>query len=134
MTDGTKVNLDEKLQKILDAVSGLTVLELAELVKAMEEKFGVSATAPAVAVATAPAASSGEEAEEKSSFNVVLENAGDNKISVIKVVKELTGLGLTEAKAFVESAPKNVKEGVSREEAEQMVAKLKEAGAVASMK
>lgn len=124
--------LNANQQKVLDMVSEMTVLELADLVKAMEEKFGVSAAAPAVAVAAAPAA--GEAAEEKSTFDVVLEDAGSNKIAVIKVVKDLLGLGLTEAKDFVEKAPQKVKEGVAKAEADEIVAKLAEAGAKASVK
>ncbi len=125
--------LSKTQQQVLDLVSEMSVLELADLVKAMEEKFGVSAAAPAVAVAAAPAAAAAP-AEEKSIFDVVLENAGSNKIGVIKVVKDLTGLGLTEAKEFVEAAPKTVKEGVAKAEADEMAAKLKEAGATVTLK
>ena len=121
--------LNKKQQEVLDLVSEMSVLELADLVKAMEEKFGVSAAAPAAPVA-APAAPT----EEKSIFDVVLENAGSNKIGVIKVVKDLTGLGLTEAKDFVEAAPKTLKEGVAKAEADEIAAKLKEAGATVSVK
>ena len=110
----------------------MTVLELSELVKAMEEKFGVSAAAP-VAVAAAPAAGAAA-AEEKSEFDVVLASAGDKKINVIKVVREITGLGLKEAKALVDGAPKAVKEGVSKEDAEALKAKLEEAGATVELK
>ena len=110
----------------------MTVLELSELVKAMEEKFGVSAAAP-VAVAAAPAAG-GAAAEEKTEFDVVLASAGDKKINVIKVVREITGLGLKEAKALVDGAPKAVKEGVSKEDAEAAKAKLEEAGATVELK
>ena len=124
--------LNKKQQEVLDLVSEMSVLELADLVKAMEEKFGVSAAAPAVAVA-APAAAAAP-AEEKSTFDVVLENAGSNKIGGIKVVKDLIGLGLTEAKDFVEGAPKAVKEGVSKAEADDIAAKLKEAGATVTVK
>lgn len=123
--------LNKKQQEVLDLVSAMSVLELADLVKAMEEKFGVSAAAPAAAAAAPVAAAP---VEEKSIFDVVLENAGSNKIGVIKVVKDLTGLGLTEAKDFVESAPKTVKEGVAKAEAEEIAAKLKEAGATVSVK
>ena len=123
--------LNKKQQEVLDLVSEMSVLELADLVKAMEEKFGVSAAAPAAAAAAPVAAAP---VEEKSIFDVVLENAGSNKIGVIKVVKDLTGLGLTEAKDFVESAPKTVKEGVAKAEAEEIAAKLKEAGATVSVK
>jgi large subunit ribosomal protein L7/L12 len=121
--------------EILEAISKMTVLELSELVKAIEEKFGVSA---AVAVAAAPAAGGGAAAapaEEKTEFTVVLNSApADKKISVIKVVRELTGLGLKEAKDLVEGAPKNVKEGVAKAQAEEMKKKLIEAGAVAELK
>lgn len=131
MADEMKLNANQ--QKVLDMVSEMTVLELADLVKAMEEKFGVSAAAPAVAVAAAPAAGAAP-AEEKSNFDVVLENAGANKIAVIKVVKDILGLGLTEAKEFVEKAPQTVKSNVPKAEADDMIAKLKEAGATASAK
>lgn len=118
-------------EEIMQAIEEMTVLELSELVKAMEEKFGVSAAAP-VAVAAAPAA--GAAAEEKSEFDVVLASAGDKKINVIKVVREITGLGLKEAKALVDGAPKAVKEGVSKEDAEALKAKLEEAGATVELK
>ena len=117
-------------EEILQAIEGMTVLELSELVKDMEEKFGVSAAAP-VAVAAAPAAAGGE---EKSDFDVVLASAGDKKINVIKVVRELTGLGLKEAKAMVDGAPATVKEGVAKAAAEEMKAKLEEAGASVELK
>jgi large subunit ribosomal protein L7/L12 len=123
--------LNKKQQEVLDLVSAMSVLELADLVKAMEEKFGVSAAAPAAAAAAPVAAAP---VEEKTIFDVVLENAGSNKIGVIKVIKDLTGLGLTEAKDFVESAPKTVKEGVAKAEADEIVAKLKEAGATVTVK
>ncbi|MDO4581576.1 MAG: 50S ribosomal protein L7/L12 [Bacillota bacterium] len=123
-----------KVQEVLDIVKGLTVLELAELVKAFEEEFGVSAAAPvAVAAAAAPAAAA-EAAEEKTDFDVVLASFGANKVAVIKVVREITGLGLKEAKDLVEAAPKAVKEGVNKDEAEALKAKLEEAGASAELK
>ncbi|ADU52381.1 LSU ribosomal protein L12P [Thermaerobacter marianensis DSM 12885] len=120
-----------KVQEVLDIVKGMTVLELAELVKKFEEEFGVSAAAPvAVAAPGAPAAAAAPAAEEeKTEFNVILKDVGANKIQVIKVVRELTGLGLKEAKDLVDNAPKPLKEGVSKEEAEQIKAKLAEAGA-----
>jgi large subunit ribosomal protein L7/L12 len=119
------------LAKIVDELSGLTVLEAAELSKMLEEKWGVSAAAPvAVAAAGAPAAA----AEEKTAFDVVLAAAGAQKINVIKVVRELTGLGLKEAKDLVEGAPKPVKTGVAKEEAETMKKKLTEAGATVEVK
>ncbi len=120
------------LAKLVDDLSGLTVLEAAELSKMLEEKWGVSAAAPvAVAAAGAPAAAA---AEEKTAFDVVLASAGAQKINVIKVVRELTGLGLKEAKDLVEGAPKPVKTGVAKEEAETMKKKLTEAGATVEVK
>jgi len=133
MADEKKeVKLNEKQQKILDLVKELTVIELAELVKAMEEEFGVSATAP-VAVAAAAGGAAAPAEEEKSTFTVVLKEVGSNKIAVIKAVKDLLGIGLTDAKNFVESAPKPVKEDVSKEEAEEIKKKLEEAGAVVEL-
>lgn len=119
--------------EILDAISGMTVLELSELIKEMEEKFGVSAAAAAVAVA-APAAAGAAAAEEQTEFNVMLLEAGANKVSVIKAVRELTGLGLKEAKDLVDGAPKAVKEAVSKADAEAAKKKLEEAGAKAELK
>lgn len=119
-------------EEIMQAIEEMTVLELSELVKAMEEKFGVSAAAP-VAVAAAPAAGAAA-AEEKTEFDVILASAGDKKINVIKVVREVTGLGLKEAKALVDSAPAPVKEGASKEDAEALKAKLEEAGATVELK
>lgn len=118
-------------EEILEAIKGMTVLELADLVKAMEDEFGVSAAAP-VAVAAAPAA--GAAAEEKSEFDVILKDAGEKKIGVIKVVREVTGLGLKDAKALVDGAPKAVKEGVAKADAEALKAKLEEAGATVELK
>jgi len=120
------------VETILESIEKLTLLEAAELVKAMEEKFGVSAAAP-VAVAAAPAAA-GEAAAEKSDFTVVLKDTGANKIQVIKVVRDATGLGLKEAKELVDGAPKTVKEGVSKDEAEDLKAKFAEVGAVVELK
>ncbi|ACL18476.1 LSU ribosomal protein L12P [Desulfitobacterium sp. LBE] len=122
-----------KTAEILEAVKGLTVLELAELVKAFEEEFGVSAAAP-VAVAAAPGAAAAPVAEEQTEFDVVLMNAGAGKINVIKVVREITGLGLKEAKELVDGAPKPVKEKVSKDDAEAIKAKLVEAGATVEVK
>jgi len=121
--------------EILDAIAGMTVLELSELIKEMEEKFGVSAAAAAVAVA-APAAGGGAAAaaEEQTEFTVVLAEAGANKVSVIKAVRELTGLGLKEAKDLVDGAPKPVKEGVAKADAEAAKKKLEEAGAKVEVK
>lgn len=124
----------EKVLKMIEDVKALTVLELADLVKALEEEFGVSAAAP-VAVAAAPAAGAAAPAEEeKSEFDVVLTEAGASKMNVIKLVKDLTGLGLKEAKELVDNAPKAVKEGISKADAEAMKAKLEEAGAKVELK
>ena len=120
--------------QILEAIENMTVLELSELVKAMEDKFGVTAAAP-MAFAAAPAAGAAAEAEEEQTeFDVIITSPGDKKIQVIKVVRELTGLGLKEAKDLVDSAPKAVKEGVSKEEAEEIKGKLEEAGAGVEVK
>ncbi|QEY34666.1 50S ribosomal protein L7/L12 [Caproiciproducens galactitolivorans] len=124
--------MSDKVVKLIEDVKSLTVLELSELVKALEEEFGVSAAAPvAVAAAAAPAAAA---AEEKTEFDVILKAAGANKIQVIKVVREITGLGLKEAKEVVDGAPKPVKEGVSKDDAEAIKAKLTEAGAEVEVK
>ena len=123
----------EKIEKVMEEVKALTVLELSELVKALEEEFGVTAAAP-VAAAGAVAGGAAAGAAEQTEFTVVLKEAGARKMNVIKVVKELTGLGLKEAKELVDGAPKNVKEGVSKEEADSMKAKLEEAGAVVELK
>jgi len=122
-------------EEILEAIKNMTVLELAELVKALEEEFGVSAAAP-VAVAATPAAGApaAAPAEEKTEFDVILQEVGSDKIKVIKVVREVTGLGLKEAKDLVESAPKPVKEGVSKDEANQIKAKFEEVGAKVEIK
>jgi large subunit ribosomal protein L7/L12 len=123
-----------KVAEILEAVKGMTVLELSELVKAFEEEFGVSAAAP-MAVAAAPGAAAAAPAEEeKTEFDVILTAIGDKKVNVIKVVREITALGLKEAKDLVDSAPKPVKEKVSKDEAEAIKAKLTEAGATAEVK
>jgi large subunit ribosomal protein L7/L12 len=127
-----KLTVDE----IFEAIKNLTVLEVSELVKKLEEEFGVSAAAP-VAVAAVPAAGAAPEAaaaEEKTSFDVILQSAGSNKIQVIKVVRQLTNLGLKEAKDLVDNAPKPVKEGVSKEEAEEAKKLLEEAGATVEIK
>lgn len=125
--------MSEKVTKLIEDVKALTVLELSELVKALEEEFGVSAAAP-VAVAAAPAADSAAAAEEKTEFDVILKAAGGNKVAVIKAVKEITGLGLKEAKEIVDGAPKAIKEGASKEDAESIKAKLTEAGAEVEVK
>ena len=121
----------EKITAMIEEVKTLTVLELAELVHALEEEFGVSAAAAAVA---APAAGAAAEVEEKTEFDVILKSAGASKLGVIKVVRALTGLGLKEAKELVDGAPKNLKEGVSKDEAEKIAAELKEAGAEVEVK
>lgn len=121
-------------QEILESIANMTVLELSELIKEMEEKFGVSAAATAVAVAAAPTASGGEAAAEQTEFSVILTGAGDNKVNVIKVVRAATGLGLKEAKDLVDGAPKPVKEGVSKEDAEALKKQLIEAGASCEIK
>lgn len=121
----------EKIENILAEIEKLTVLELADLVKAIEDKFGVSAAA--AAVVAAPAAGGAAAAEEKTSFNVVLKDAGANKIAVIKVVREATGLGLKEAKDLVDGAPKTVKENASKEEAEALQKSLTDAGATVEL-
>ena len=121
----------EKIEKLVEEIEKLSVIELADLVKAIEEKFGVSAAAAVVAAGAG--AGAGAAAEEKTEFNVVLKDAGASKIAVIKAVREATGLGLKEAKDLVDSAPKTVKEGVSKEDAEKLVATLTEAGATVVM-
>ena len=120
----------EKIEKIIEEIDSLTVVELNDLVKAIEEKYGVSAVA---AAAPAAGAAAGAAAEEKTSFDVVLAEAGDQKIKVIKVVRDATGLGLKEAKELVDGAPKTVKEGASKEEAEELKAKFIEVGAVVEL-
>ena len=122
----------EKVTALVEEVKGLTVLELSELVHTLEEVFGVSAAAAAVAAPAAGGAA--EAAEEKTEFDVILKNAGASKLNVIKVVRAVTGLGLKDAKDLVDNCPKTLKEAVSKEDAEKIVAELKEAGAVAEMK
>lgn len=124
-----------KVQEVLEIVKGMTVLELSELIKSFEEEFGVSAAAP-MAVAAAPAGPAAEEApqEEQTEFDVILTSAGEKKIQVVKVVREITGLGLKESKALVDEAPKPVKEKISKEEAESIKEKLVEAGASVEIK
>ena len=122
--------MSEKIEKLLEEIDSLTVIELSELVKGIEEKYGVSAVAAAAPAAGGAAAGA---AEEKSAFNVVLKEAGANKIAVIKVVRDATGLGLKEAKELVDGAPKTVKENVAKEEAEELKTKFTEAGAVVEL-
>ena len=121
----------EKVMNLVEEVKGLTVLELSELVKTLEEVFGVSAAAAAVA---APAAAAAAEVEEKTEFDVILKAAGASKLNVIKVVRAATGLGLKDAKDLVDNCPKTLKEAISKEDAEKLVAELKEAGAEAELK
>lgn len=125
--------MSEKTKQIMEEIKSITVLELSELVKALEEEFGVSAAAP-VAVAAPAAAASAAAAEEKTEFDVILKAAGDNKIKVVKAVKEITELGLKDAKALVDEAPKPIKEKVSKEDAESIKKKLEEAGAQVEIK
>lgn len=126
----TKLSVDE----LLDQIGSLTLLEAADLKSKMEEKFGVTAAAPVAAVAVAGGAAAGGDAEEQTEFDVVLESVGDKKINVLKIVRELTGLGLKEAKELVDSAPKAIKEKVKKEEADEMKKKLEEAGAKVEIK
>ena len=120
--------------EVIEYLSGLSVLEISDLVKALEDKWGVSAAAPVAAVAAAPAAGAAPAAEEKTEFDVKLADAGANKINVIKEVRAITGLGLKEAKDLVDGAPKTIKEGVAKAEAEEMKKKLEEAGAKVELK
>ena len=129
----TAASLSPKVQQVLELVSGMTLLESAELVKAFEQKFGVSA-APVAAAAAVAAPAAAAAAEEKTDFDVILVNAGPNKLQVIKVVREFTTLGLKEAKALVDTAPKPVKEAVAKDEAQKIKAKLEEVGAKVELK
>jgi len=130
----TAVEVSPKVGEIIETIGGLTVLELAELVKALEDKFGVSAAAPVMMGAMPAGDDAGEAAVEQTEFDVVLTGPGDKKIHVIKVVREITSLGLKEAKALVDEAPKAVKEAVAKAEAEEILAKLQAAGATAEIK
>ncbi len=134
MSEETKVELEPELEEIFNKLDSLSLGNAAKLVEAMEERWGVSAAAPAAVVAAAPGAGGGEEAEEKTSFDVVLKAAGQEKIKVIKAVREITALGLKEAKALVDAAPKPVKEGVGKDEAEELKKKLEEVGAEVELK
>jgi large subunit ribosomal protein L7/L12 len=125
--------MSEKLTNLIEEIKGLTVLELSQLVKALEEEFGVSAAAP-VAVAAAPAAAAAAPVEEKTEFDVILKDVGPEKIKVIKVVREVTSLGLKEAKDMVDGAPSTVKEGISKDDANAIAAKFKEVGATCEIK
>lgn len=126
--------MSEKVTNLIEEVKSLTVLELSELVKALEEEFGVSAAAPAAVAVAGPAAAGPAAAEEKTDVDVILESAGGEKVKVIKVVKDITGLGLKEAKALVDEAPKAIKEGIPADQAEELKAKLEEAGATVTVK
>jgi len=129
----TATTANSKVGEIIETIGGLTVLELAELVKALEDKFGVSAAAPVMMAGAMPGDGGEEAAEEKDSFDVVLTSAGEKKIQVIKVVREITSLGLKEAKALVDEAPKPVKEGATKEEAEEIQSRLQDAGATVEL-
>ncbi|HRH23278.1 MAG TPA: 50S ribosomal protein L7/L12 [Candidatus Magasanikbacteria bacterium] len=130
----TVVEVPAKFQSLVAEIEKMSVLDLAELVKVLEEKFGVSAAAPAMMMAAPGAAAGGAEAEAKTDFNVELTEAGGNKIAVIKVVKEITGLGLAEAKGLVDGAPKVIKEKVAKAEADEMKKKIEEAGGKVTLK
>lgn len=134
MEENKNVEIPAKFKSLVEEIEKMSVLDLAELVKILEEKFGVSASAPAMMMAGPMAGAGAPAAEEKTSFDVELSDAGANKINVIKVVRELTELGLKEAKDLVDAAPKVVKEGVKKEDAEAMKAKLEEAGAKVTLK
>ena len=133
-TEETTVEVPEKFTKLVGEIEQMSVLDLAELVKVLEKKFGVSAAAPVAVMASSGSAEAGDAVEEKTSFTVELKEIGPNKISVIKAVRELTELGLKEAKDLVDAAPKVVKEDVAKEEADTMKAKLEEAGATVELK
>ena len=126
--------MSEKVQALIEEIKTLTVIELSEVVKALEEEFGVSAAAPAAVAVAGPAAAAPAAAEEKTDVDVILESAGGEKVKVIKVVKDITGLGLKEAKALVDEAPKAIKEGIPADQAEELKAKLEEAGATVTVK
>jgi len=134
MSDEAKVTVTEEMEKIISAVEKMTVLELSQLVKALEQRLGVSASAPVAAAAAAGAVAAAPKAEEKTEFTVMLNGAGPNKISVIKEVRAITGLGLKEAKELVDGAPKPVKEGISKADADKMKAQLEAAGAAVELK
>ena len=134
MSEEQTVTLDADLEEIFTKIDALSLGKAAQLVKAMEERWGVSAAAPAAVAVAGPAGAGEDAAEEKSEFDVILKAAGGNKIQVIKVVREITGLGLKEAKAVVDEAPKPVKEGASKDDAEEIKKKLEEAGAEVELK
>ena len=126
--------MSEKVQALIEEIKTLTVIELSEVVKALEEEFGVSAAAPAAVAVAGPAVAGPAAAEEKTDVDVILESAGGEKVKVIKVVKDITGLGLKEAKSLVDEAPKAIKEGIPADQAEELKAKLEEAGATVTVK
>ncbi|EFM24469.1 MULTISPECIES: 50S ribosomal protein L7/L12 [Peptoniphilus] len=126
--------MSEKVQALIEEIKTLTVIELSEVVKALEEEFGVSAAAPAAVAVAGPAAAGPAAEEAKTDVDVILESAGGEKVKVIKVVKDITGLGLKEAKALVDEAPKAIKEGIPADQAEELKAKLEEAGATVTVK
>ena len=136
MSEETKVEVSAEMEKIISAVENMTVLDLSKLVKALEERLGVSAAAPVAVAAAAPAAAAGgaAAAEEKTEFDVILASFGDKKVGVIKEVRGITGLGLKDAKDLVEAAPKAIKEGVEKEEAEKIKAQLEGVGATVEIK
>ncbi len=129
-----EVSVPDKFKSLVEEIEKMSVLDLAELVKILEDKFGVSASAPAMMMAAGPAAAGEAAAEEKSSFDIEITEAGDTKIAVIKVVREITEVGLKDAKDLVDAAPKVVKEGIAKEEAEEIKKKLEEAGAKVTLK
>lgn len=133
MSEEKKVEVPKKFQSLIEEIEKMSVLDLAELVKILEDKFGVSAAAPAM-MAAAPGAAAAEAAPEKDSFDIEITESGSSKINVIKVVREITEMGLKEAKDLVDAAPKVIKEGVKKEEAEEIKKKLEEAGAKATLK
>ena len=126
--------MSEKVQALIEEIKTLTVIELSEVVKALEEEFGVSAAAPAAVAVAGPAAAGPAAEEAKTDVDIILESAGGEKVKVIKVVKDITGLGLKEAKALVDEAPKAIKEGIPADQAEELKAKLEEAGATVEVK
>ena len=134
MSEETKVEVSAEMEQIISAVENMTVLELSKLVKALEDRLGVSAAAPVAVAAAAPAAGGGEAAEEKTEFDVILTSFGDKKVGVIKEVRAITGLGLKDAKDLVEGAPKAIKEGVAKDEAAKIKEQLEGVGAAVEIK
>ena len=134
MAEAANIEVNEEMEKFISYIENLTVLDLSKLVKALEDRLGVTAAAPVAAAVAAPVADGGAPAEEKTEFDVILTSIGDKKIGVIKEVRAITGLGLKEAKDLVESAPKAIKEGVSKDEAEELKSKLEAAGAGVELK